>query len=154
MNEGGQWQLDKCNCGSRNCRGRAQDFLRLSVSLQREMVSKGLVMSHIHKDLDESLKPFIPPSKVFVGQNTLGNAVYAQDFIKKGELILKFSGPLMKESEIPIEVADRHYYMEISQDKWLGPSSKVDDFVNHSCEPNSAGKAKPGFAGETIPARS
>ena len=59
MNEGGHWSLEKCNCGSIHYRGSAQDFTKLSPSLQRELVSKGLVMSHIYKDLDESPPWFV-----------------------------------------------------------------------------------------------
>lgn len=62
-----------------------------------------------------------------------GTGVFAQAAIAPGELILIFTGPLLARRE----VNPRDYHLQIGDDLYLGASGKEDDYVNHSCEPNS-----------------
>lgn len=75
---------------------------------------------------------------VFVAETENGRGVFAGRNFEKGETVIKFEGKLFTEDELPEpynEVED--HYMQIGKGLYLGPSGKVDDFFNHSCDPNS-----------------
>jgi SET domain-containing protein len=63
-----------------------------------------------------------------------GKGVYALQAFSPGSLILRFEGPRLYASE----VADYSRVIQLDAETYLGPSGRVDDFVNHSCEPNGA----------------
>ena len=67
-----------------------------------------------------------------------GSGVFAGRRVQQGEEILQFSGPLVGRAELPSPycVVD-DYYLQVDSDLFLGPSGDVDDFVNHSCDPNA-----------------
>lgn len=53
------------------------------------------------------------------------------------EVVLRFEGPRLKRSQLPLFIPDEEdHYLQVGPDDYLGPSGKVDDFVNHSCLPN------------------
>ena len=55
-----------------------------------------------------------------------------------GEEILKFSGALIHREDLPqFLLPENDFYLQIDEDLFLGPSGQADDFVNHSCQPNS-----------------
>lgn len=62
-----------------------------------------------------------------------GTGVFAQAPIVTGELILTFTGPLLARRE----VNQHDYHLQIGDDLYLGSSGREDDYVNHSCDPNS-----------------
>ena len=62
-----------------------------------------------------------------------GKGVFAASAIRQGETIMTFSGPLTHRSEL--NSAD--YHLQIGDDVYLGASGEADDYVNHSCAPNS-----------------
>ena len=64
-----------------------------------------------------------------------GNSVFSTTLIKKGNRILNFYGSRFKLSEIPKSSYD--YYLQVDRNEYIGPSNKIDDFINHSCEPNA-----------------
>ncbi|MES2994916.1 MAG: SET domain-containing protein [Patescibacteria group bacterium] len=73
-----------------------------------------------------------------IGQTHLGQSVFAARTFKKGDVITKFTGPILHKSEIPKRYkgeADR--YVQIGADEFMGPSGEIDDLINHSCEPNA-----------------
>ena len=62
-----------------------------------------------------------------------GRGVFADAAIGAGEVILTFTGPrLMRDA-----VREDDYHLQIGEDEYLGASGREDDYVNHSCEPNS-----------------
>lgn len=63
-----------------------------------------------------------------------GKGVFSSRRFIPGEFILQFRGEQVHFRDIP----DFTHYIQISPDYFLGPSGEADDFVNHSCEPNSA----------------
>jgi SET domain-containing protein len=66
-----------------------------------------------------------------------GKGVFARCRIQQGETVLRFSGPLLRRAELPgSRYAERDLYLQIGDDLFLGPSGDIDDFVNHSCDPN------------------
>lgn len=67
-----------------------------------------------------------------------GVGVYADATYAKGETLLKFGGSLLTREEVPHPLApEQDHYLQIGPSMYLGPSGNVDDFINHSCEPNS-----------------
>jgi hypothetical protein len=72
-----------------------------------------------------------------LGKNHLGKAVFATRDYKPDQVIVKFEGKIIDKDKIPKNMhgsSDR--YVQISKDKFMGPSKNTDDFINHSCEPN------------------
>lgn len=62
-----------------------------------------------------------------------GKGVFASSPISAGEVILEFTGPLLHRQQIRQE----DYHLQIGDDLYLGASGAADDYVNHSCDPNS-----------------
>ena len=62
-----------------------------------------------------------------------GRGVFADTFIAMGTPLLTFRGPLLARAQL--DPGD--YHLQIGEDLYLGPSGEADDFVNHSCEPNT-----------------
>ena len=67
-----------------------------------------------------------------------GVGVFAGEKISAGEEILTFLGPLIERRDMPeIHSQDEDYYLQVDDDLFLGPSGWIDDYINHSCDPNS-----------------
>ncbi len=66
-----------------------------------------------------------------------GKGVFAVRPIHKGESLLTFSGPRLHRSQLDVD----DYHLQITEDYYLGASGREDDFVNHSCAPNSGFQA-------------
>ena len=67
-----------------------------------------------------------------------GVGVFAGEKISAGEEILTFLGPLIERRDMPeIHSQDEDYYLQVGDDLFLGPSGWIDDYINHSCDPNS-----------------
>ncbi len=72
-----------------------------------------------------------------VNKSTLdGLGVFADERIKKDEIIFEFKGE-------KVNISSRHS-LQIDYDVWLGPSGDVDDYINHSCDPNAYVEFKDG----------
>ena|SRR3989344_4970515 len=80
---------------------------------------------------------------LILGQSENGKAVFANKDFKKGEEITEFNGNLFTYEQLPKpygEVDD--HYVQINKNLYMGPSDNLDDFFNHSCNPNSGLKIK------------
>ncbi|MBI2650036.1 SET domain-containing protein [Candidatus Woesearchaeota archaeon] len=72
-----------------------------------------------------------------------GKGVFANKEFKKNERIIGFQGKLLTYEEFP-----RHYTkfedhcVQIGKNLYMSPSGEIDDFFNHSCNPNSGLKIK------------
>lgn len=67
-----------------------------------------------------------------------GRGVFSHEPIRAGDEILQFKGPLVTFKDLPTPYsAENDYYLQIGDDQFLGPSGELDDYVNHSCRPNS-----------------
>ncbi len=78
---------------------------------------------------------------VVVGGNHLGRAVFAARPFHAGAVIMRFGGLAVRGAKVPHDyagTADR--FMQVDHDFYLGPSGGVDDYVNHSCDPNAGVK--------------
>lgn len=73
-----------------------------------------------------------------VGKNHLGKAVFAGKAFKCGDVVMKFSGPILSKNDVPKKYkGENDRYMQIDIDTYLGPSGDFDDLINHSCDPNT-----------------
>ena len=71
-----------------------------------------------------------------VAESHLGKAVFAARPFAEGETLLRFSGRRGRGAPPESHGAqDRH--VQIGPDEYLGPSGRVDDLINHSCQPNA-----------------
>lgn len=71
-------------------------------------------------------------------ETKLGKWVFANKNFVKWEKIIDFQGAILEYSELPNpyeEVED--HYLQIDKKLYMWPSGKLDDFLNHSCNPNS-----------------
>ncbi len=68
-----------------------------------------------------------------------GKGVFAGEDIDAGEEVLQFGGPVVGVEDLPRPYSAKNdYYLQIGATAFLGPSGQMDDFVNHSCDANSA----------------
>lgn len=67
-----------------------------------------------------------------------GTGVFALRLIKPGRRLLEFTGPFLDRAALDkaLEHATVDSYLQVSADRYLGPSGGMDDFINHSCNPN------------------
>jgi len=66
-----------------------------------------------------------------------GRGVYTKEPFRLGDEILEFKGPAVTIEDLPRPyTAENDYYLQIGENLFLGPSGELDDYVNHSCEPN------------------
>ena len=75
--------------------------------------------------------------EIRVTQN--GKSVFSKKHFKKGDIVMKFFGKLFSGDELPnpYDSVEDHY-LQVGKKLYLGPSGSFDDFVNHSCDPNTA----------------
>ncbi len=72
------------------------------------------------------------------GDNHLGKAVFARVDIADGAVLFPFTGPRRPAARVPRRLhggSDR--FVQVTPDEFMGPSGRIDDLVNHSCEPNA-----------------
>lgn len=58
--------------------------------------------------------------------------------IGKGQVIIEFHGKIYNYKELPSpynNVID--HYVQVGKELYMGPSGDLDDYINHSCDPNS-----------------
>jgi hypothetical protein len=67
-----------------------------------------------------------------------GMAVFANKNFNKGEFVIEFLGKIfsMKEYKKMVNPKNNHF-LQISKDKYLGPTRTPDNYINHSCDPNT-----------------
>jgi uncharacterized protein len=71
--------------------------------------------------------------KLALRNGTHGRGVFTETAITAVERILSFTGPLLHYDQTTSETRA----LQIGPDLYIGPSGGLDDFVNHSCEPNA-----------------
>lgn len=76
------------------------------------------------------------PNPFAVGESHLGKAVYAAQAFGEGETLLRFAGRRVRGAP-PEATGPQDRYVQIGPDEYLGPSGRVDDLINHSCDPNA-----------------
>ena len=84
------------------------------------------------------LDAYYPANPFAVGETHLGKAVFATHGFSEGETIIRFSGRRVAAARVPGDISgasDR--YVQVAEDEYLGPSGRIDDLINHSCNPNT-----------------
>ncbi|AXJ96103.1 MULTISPECIES: SET domain-containing protein [unclassified Sphingomonas] len=84
------------------------------------------------------LDAYVPANPFAVRETHLGKAVFAMQGFAAGETMLRFSGPTVPATRVPGRLsgaADR--FLQIARDRYMGPSGRIDDLINHSCAPNA-----------------
>jgi len=77
-------------------------------------------------------------SIIYLSETRFGKGIKAKTNINKGQKILDFKGPIVNRDELPKPYdSSVDYYLQIDIDKFMGPSGEIDDYVNHSCDPNA-----------------
>ncbi|MFT4304865.1 MAG: SET domain-containing protein [Candidatus Woesearchaeota archaeon] len=67
-----------------------------------------------------------------------GRAVYANKDFKKGDFIIEWKGKIIKKNKRPkILKMEDDMYTQIAEELYMGPSNDFDDWIDHSCDPNS-----------------
>lgn len=73
-----------------------------------------------------------------VGQTHLGKAVFAARAFAEGAPLLEFTGRRLPAGKVPGAMrGDTDRYVQVTPDHFMGPSGRLDDLVNHSCDPNA-----------------
>lgn len=82
--------------------------------------------------------------KINMGYNLIlrrsknGKGVFANKNFKKGGKIMDFHGKLLTYEQFPAHYTKMEdHCVQIGKNLYIGPSGKIDDFFNHSCNPNS-----------------
>ena len=88
-----------------------------------------------------------PKDGLIIRESDNGKGVFATRNFRKGEMIIEFYGQRLTREELlsAINDGDSHY-IQIGKDVYLGPSGGIDDFFNHSCEPNASVSIENGSA--------
>ncbi len=66
-----------------------------------------------------------------------GLDVFAERTFRHGETVLQFKGPLLDFDAIEDGSYEDAIVIQIGERTYLGPSGEIDDYVNHSCDPNA-----------------
>lgn len=80
---------------------------------------------------------------VIIGKSPIGKGVFASVAFRPGQEILEFKGGIYHRGDLPRSYR-KESFLQIGFDLYMGPSNDIDDFVNHSCDPNSAVYWAPG----------
>lgn len=67
-----------------------------------------------------------------------GKGVFARSEFLLGNIILEMKGPLLTYEQLPSPYhPEKDHYLQVGEALYLGPSGGLDDYVNHSCNPNT-----------------
>lgn len=62
-----------------------------------------------------------------------GKGISTSADIEPNTVLFEFKGDIHTRKTLNV---DSPYYLQIGEDKYLGPSGDLDDYINHSCNPN------------------
>jgi hypothetical protein len=85
------------------------------------------------------LDRYRPSNNLFkVADNHLGKAVFAAAPFAEGDVLIEFTGRRFRADQIPSLMRGRgDRFVQVTPDHYMGPSGRIDDLVNHSCNPNA-----------------
>ena len=76
--------------------------------------------------------------KLLLKECFYGKGVFCAEDINPDEQILQFGGWVVGVENLPQPyTSENDYYLQIGASTFLGPSGNLDDYVNHSCAPNT-----------------
>jgi uncharacterized protein len=71
--------------------------------------------------------------KLNIVNSVHGRGVVAEELIPQGTRIMEFTGPFLRKEQ----TTPQTYALQIGPDLYIGASGALDDYVNHSCQPNA-----------------
>lgn len=78
------------------------------------------------------------PNHILVLKDTAnGKGVFAGKDFRESEKIIDFTGKVLDYDEIEKDSYIDNHCLQIGERTYLGPFGGLDDFFNHSCDPNS-----------------
>jgi hypothetical protein len=79
-----------------------------------------------------------PVGRLAVRDTHLGKSVFATLPFAEGETIMRFSGRRVgpERARRPLTGVDDRF-VQVAQAEYMGPSGRIDDLVNHHCDPNA-----------------
>lgn len=76
-------------------------------------------------------------SRLMIRETEKGRAVFAGSDIRAGEVVCEFTGPTYTMAEyLELHDPENNHFVQIDEDRFMGPSGNADDLINHSCNPN------------------
>ena len=76
-------------------------------------------------------------SHIILQKSRHGKAVFANKDFNKGDSIIEFRGKIYRRKDRSKGLHSKiNHYLQIGKDLYLGPSKRIDDYINHSCNPN------------------
>ena len=81
---------------------------------------------------------------LILGATKRGHGVFAGRDFEKGEIISEFKGKIYswpQGYDVPIGYKDKYdpdddHFLQVDEGLYMGPSGSLDDWINHSCDPN------------------
>lgn len=67
-----------------------------------------------------------------------GIGIFATEDFDEGERLFEFDGPIVGWDSLDDGEHEIERFVQIGESAFMGPSGGLDDFVNHSCDPNCA----------------
>ena len=85
------------------------------------------------------LDAYRPAANLFaVGETHLGKTVYAAQGFAEGDTIVRFTGRRVRADKVPSVLRGaRDRFVQVTPHHYMGPSHRIDDLINHSCDPNA-----------------
>ncbi|HUT66862.1 MAG TPA: SET domain-containing protein [Spirochaetota bacterium] len=75
---------------------------------------------------------------LYIKETCKGCSVFAAKSFRKGDVIVQFKGKSCSRAKyIDSHDPGNNHYLQIDGNTYMGPSGFVDDYINHSCNPNS-----------------
>jgi hypothetical protein len=77
------------------------------------------------------------PSHLKLKETEKGKSVFADKDFAAGEFIIQFSGDIYsKDQYLKLVNPENNHFLQIDNDLFIGPTDTIDDYINHSCNPN------------------
>lgn len=90
----------------------------------------------MHHFMDEG--PTEAGNGLIIKKSTKGKSVYSRCSFGRGEFIIEFRGNRYSKEEYKKKLNPKNnHYLQIGDDLYLGPTRTADNYINHSCSPNS-----------------
>lgn len=85
---------------------------------------------------DESSIFNLDNNKIYLGEGDLGKGVFAKRLLRKGEIILKFKGPIIGFEDAVAKGEKECWPLQVEKTEYID-LEEPGCFANHSCNPNS-----------------
>ena len=86
-----------------------------------------------------ALKRVLFQKDFYIAKSRIGKGVFTNKNFSSGEILMKFKSAIFIISELPKNLEGYDNWLQIGFNPFIfmSPSGAIDDFVNHSCDPNA-----------------